>query len=280
MAHRGRPRRPGLQVGTMVRQILLAGFVAISPAAVHAQGRGAMAPVSHAAAVAPKVAMAAPRAGTSQMVPMPRTVVRGGTVRPRTAMPVVRSTRRPVTTRRRFDGEEIGRRPDCNSAPGLGFDAVHQAAICGSGTVGLRGRGLGVPAFFPFFDGGFFLPGSQAAIDETSAADASAAEEAEIEARVEAREASRRRRASESATGPGQAPAAEAENAASSDNDGFVFVRRDGTIFFAVAYSWENGALRYVTSQGLRHTVTLDALDLDATRQFNEQRGLTFRLPA
>ena len=87
-------------------------------------------------------------------------------------------------------------------------------------------------------------------------------------------------RASESATGPGQAPAAEAENAASSDNDGFVFVRRDGTIFFAVAYSWENGALRYVTSQGLRHTVTLDALDLDATRQFNEQRGLTFRLPA
>jgi hypothetical protein len=57
-------------------------------------------------------------------------------------------------------------------------------------------------------------------------------------------------------------------------------VRRDGTVFFAVAYAWENGTLRYVTSQGLRRTVTQDALDLDATRQFNEQRGLTFQLPA
>jgi hypothetical protein len=30
----------------------------------------------------------------------------------------------------------------------------------------------------------------------------------------------------------------------------------------------------------LRQIVTQDALDLDATRQFNEQRGLNFRLPA
>src|SRR5256886_17399617 len=105
MAHRGRPRRPGLQVGTMVRQILLAGFVAISPAAVHAQGRGAMAPVSHAAAGAAKGAMAAPRAGTSQMVAMARTVVRGGTGRPPTAKPLVRRNRRPGHTRKRFGGE-------------------------------------------------------------------------------------------------------------------------------------------------------------------------------
>jgi hypothetical protein len=51
-------------------------------------------------------------------------------------------------------------------------------------------------------------------------------------------------------------------------------------VFFAVAYAWEQGTLRYITSQGLRRTVTQDALDLDATRQFNEQRGLNFRLPA
>jgi len=79
---------------------------------------------------------------------------------------------------------------------------------------------------------------------------------------------------------PAPASTNEAASVTSSDNDEFVFVRRDGTIFFAVAYSWENGTLRYVTSQGLRHTVTQDALDLDATRQFNEQRGLNFRLPA
>ncbi len=262
----------------MVRQIILAGFVVFLPAGVQAQGRGAIPPVSHAAAVAPRVAMTAPHAGTSQMVAVPRTVARGGTVRPRTATPVVRSTRRPITTGRRFDRfdrEDIGRRPGCNSAPGLGFDAVHQAAVCGSGTVGSRGRGLTVPAFFPFFDGGFFLPGSQAAVEESSATDTAPAEESDIEAR----ETSRRRRVSEPVPNPAPAPAAEVASAGPSDNGEFVFVRRDGTIFFAVAYSWENGTLRYVTSQGLRHTVTQDALDLDATRQFNEQRGLNFRLP-
>jgi hypothetical protein len=51
----------------------------------------------------------------------------------------------------------------------------------------------------------------------------------------------------------------------------YVFVRRDGTVFFAVAYSWEQGSLRYISR---------DALDLKATQQFNEERGLTFRSPA
>jgi hypothetical protein len=60
----------------------------------------------------------------------------------------------------------------------------------------------------------------------------------------------------------------------------YVFVRRDGTVFFAVAYSWENGALRYITNQGLRGTLTRDSLDMGATQQFNEQRGLSFRSPA
>ena len=72
----------------------------------------------------------------------------------------------------------------------------------------------------------------------------------------------------------------EASNATPEESDEFVFVRRDGTLFFAVGYAWESGTLRYVTNQGLRRTVTQDALDLDATRQFNEQRGLNFRLPS
>ena len=45
-------------------------------------------------------------------------------------------------------------------------------------------------------------------------------------------------------------------------------------------YSWDNGTLRYVTRDGLRQSVTQDALDMDATQQFNEQRGLSFRVPA
>jgi hypothetical protein len=76
------------------------------------------------------------------------------------------------------------------------------------------------------------------------------------------------------------APAVETAIAAPPDNDQFVFVRRDGTVFFAVAYAWEKGTLRYITGQGLRQTLAQDALDLAATRQFNEQRGLIFRSPA
>ena len=75
-------------------------------------------------------------------------------------------------------------------------------------------------------------------------------------------------------------PAEPTNDAGPEDNSGYVFVRRDGTVFFAVAYSWENGTLRYVTSEGLRRTIAEDALDLDATKQFNEQRGFNFRLPA
>ncbi len=214
--------------------------------------------------------MQAPHAGTAQAMPGTRTVMRGGAVRPRTVVPVVRNTRRQVTTRRRIEDEDINLRPGCNSAPGLGFDAVHQAAICGSTTFGLRTRGFGFPFFFPFFDGGFSLPGSQAAVEESSAAETAQPEATD----AEARETSRHHRLAQPVTAP--APAVETASAASTDNEEYVFVRRDGTVFFAVAYAWEKGTLRYITSQGLRHTVTQDALDLDATRQFNEQRGLNF----
>jgi hypothetical protein len=60
----------------------------------------------------------------------------------------------------------------------------------------------------------------------------------------------------------------------------YVFVRRDGSVFFAVAYTWDAGNLYYVTQEGLRRSATRDSLDLDATQQFNEQRGLNFQSPA
>jgi hypothetical protein len=60
----------------------------------------------------------------------------------------------------------------------------------------------------------------------------------------------------------------------------YIFVRRDGTVFFAVAYSWESGSLRYVSSEGLSRSVARETLDLNATQQFNEQRGMAFRSPA
>jgi hypothetical protein len=256
----------------MFRQIILAGFVVLLPVGVKAQGRGTMPPVSHAVAVGPRVVMQAPHSGTAQVMPGTRAAMRGGAVRPKTGTVGVRSTRRQVTTRRRFEDENVGLRPDCSSAPGFGFDAVHQAATCGSTTQGFRRLGLQVPFFFPFFDGGFSLPGSAVAAEEGSAAEPPQPEGTD----AEVRERGRRYRVTEPVT----APPVEAASSAPPDDEQFVFVRRDGTVFFAVAYSWEKGTLRYITSQGLRRIVTQDALDLDATRQFNEQRGLNFRLPA
>jgi hypothetical protein len=114
------------------------------------------------------------------------------------------------------------------------------------------------------------VPSSPVAAEDGSAAEAQQPESTD----GEVRETDRRYRT------PQPVPAAETASSAASNNEEFVFVRRDGTVFFAVAYAWEKGTLRYITSQGLRHTVTQDTLDLDATRQFNEQRGLNFHSPA
>jgi hypothetical protein len=220
--------------------------------------------------------MPARNAGAVRAMPVARAGVRGGTVRPRTAAPTIRSTRPQNGTRRHFDrfGDEGNRfRPGCSSAPGLGFDAVHQAAICGSGIHGTGGFGAG-GFFFPIFDGGFPVAGPSVGGDEAPVTESAPPDVTDAEFRGRGR----RYRAPEPETAP--TPAAESANAAPADNEPYVFVKRDGTVFFAVAYSWEKGSLRYITSEGLRRVVTQDALDLDATRQFNEQRGLNFRLPA
>lgn len=60
----------------------------------------------------------------------------------------------------------------------------------------------------------------------------------------------------------------------------YVFVRQDGSLIFAVAYSLINDRLQYVTAEGLRRTIPLNTLDFAATQQFNEQRGVSVRLPA
>ena len=59
----------------------------------------------------------------------------------------------------------------------------------------------------------------------------------------------------------------------------YVFVKRDGTRIFAVAYSLAKDKLQYVTKEGLRRTLPLEALDYDATMKSNEERGNTVTLP-
>lgn len=258
----------------MVRPILLAGLVAILPAVVQAQGRGMASAGGHAMSAAPRAMAHVSQPVGAAVRPAPRGPARNGPMRPRTSVPGTRIAR--TNGERRFDNGSL--RSRCrNGVPGLGFDEVHLAAVCGPGGIGGRGFGNQFP-FFPFFNGGFFLPDSSTPSEAAANEDQSgeqAYDQGYQAGSADASERSRRVRAPQAPE-----PAAEDANAMPRENEGYVFVRRDGTVFFAVAYTWENGTLRYVTSEGMRRSVAREALDLNATQQFNEQRGLNFRSPA
>lgn len=257
----------------MIRPTVLAVLVVLFPAIVKGQSRGAMlAPVAaHPTAAAPRpVALGVPPVVASAAAGT-RIVTRSGVVRTG-IRPNARITRRPAGERRNFNADDRIRSSACSSGvPGLGFDVVHLAAVCGPGAVGAGRHGQGSPFFFPFFDGGFYMP--SVPVEEEAAATDAQQQEA---SKVDAHEA--RRRVKD--TQPAPAPVAEPDRAPVRESEQYVFVRKDGTLFFAVAYAWENGTLRYVTSEGLRRNIAKNFLDLEATQQFNEQRGLNFRWPA
>jgi hypothetical protein len=255
----------------MVRPILLAGLVAILPTIVQAQGRAMASGGVHVMAAAPPrmVAPVAHAVGAPGMTGA-RPVVRTAMAPTRSGM--MRTTRRPVGTPRHFVADGREHKPGCSNVPGLGFDAVHQAAVCGPGAFGGGRGGNVVPFFFPFFDGGFYVPSVPAVAEQGASAEPQQTEDTE----ADVAERPRRTRVYASA----QRQENESASAGPSESQEFVFVRRDGTVFFAVAYSWESGTLRYITSEGLRRSVARDSLDLVATQQFNEQRGVNFRLPA
>lgn len=237
---------------------------------------------SHAMPVAPHMMAAAPNGMMHAGRPMGGQPVVGARVGARPSglrsgsrnLSTSRNTVRSSGTRRRFDSDRVGndrnRRPECSSgAPGLGFDEVHLAAVCGPGSIE---GGLGSSFFFPFSDGGFSVPGAPAVDDAAATTEAQDSEDSE----VKVRDRGRRTRV----TREEPAPVSHPDVAAARETGEYVFVRKDGTVFFAVAYTWENGTLRYVTNEGLRRSVARDLLDLNATQQFNEQLGSNFRLPA
>jgi hypothetical protein len=170
---------------------------------------------------------------------------------------------------------------DESNVPGLGFDAVHVAATRGNRAgVGRdrdrdRSRRNEFGVLFPFFDGGGYYVPTGPDISGDVPGDGQAVDDAE-----------------DQGPGPDDGPypydrAPRNANRPPAEQPGpqvnvpeYVFVRRDGTVFFAVAYSWDQGSLRYISSEGTRRSVSRDTLDLKATQQFNEERGLTFRSPA
>jgi hypothetical protein len=300
-----RPGGPGSKVLTMRRFLIFAASFTILPAMAYAQGRGgarvggsfgghvggmmsgtARAAMSGRSALAPAMASQhyALRSPASQAF---RYTYGGHTysgmhfVRTRSGRLIARAPLRQVNAAQTARSNRAVLSED--TVPGLGFDYAHVAAINPRGSHGHgRGRNSGYfAAYFPFYGGsGYYLPlfpddDDYGDVGETPQAAPQSNVEAEAE-EPEETETSDRPPYPQSSQDYVPAP----QPAARQNVDQYVFVRRDGTLFFAVAYAWENGTLRYITSEGIRHTVPGSTLDLNATREFNEQRGLNFTFPA
>jgi hypothetical protein len=256
----------------MRRSLILAASLAIFSPFAAAQRHGTMSSGSMAprpAAVASSAVGHIAPAGVVHMSSPARVVTRVVTTHTRTGGTIVRVIRSANIPRQRLaDNDDLGFSQDFSSAPGLGFDETHLAATRGR-SFGAHRRGRFNGGFFPFFEGGFVLP-TPVVVEQ---APANEVQEEIVE--PDAQERIQRVRPRESAP----TYSAEAAPAPQRETEEYVFVRRDGTVFFAVAYSWDNGTLRYIAQDGLRRSVAGNALDLGATQQFNEQRGLSFHSP-
>ena len=156
-----------------------------------------------------------------------------------------------------------------NDVPGLGFDFAHLAAISGGR------RRFGFFGGTGFFDGGFLFGSPSVIIEQAPAPEAPA--QAEDAIAGDAAEPPRNYLRLRDNYRP---PEPVAQSAPEPPVEQYVFVRRDGGLLYAVGYSWDKDTLRYITADGIRRTIGRDALDLSATEQKNEERGLNFHAPA
>ena len=168
-----------------------------------------------------------------------------------------------------------------NNVPGLGFDYPHLAAV--SPKNGQLGRNFRFRQTVPFGFGGFLIstpeiyvdnPQAVAEVQETAADQG----DADAQAQFEAAQMQAYRAGQKSMVQPAAPPPPAPEP--TPDSASYVFVMRDGAVVFAVAYSWDNGTLRYVTPEGQRKSVAAESLDMNATQSFNESRGLNFHVGA
>ncbi len=147
----------------------------------------------------------------------------------------------------------------------------------GSGFVGLNACPPTTGVVLPFFGGSVYVPIPYYA-DAGAPSDQEPPQE---EAANQPPPDSNPQASDQDSSGGGPAPS----RYRSSANDftkslsEFVFVERDGTKIYAVAYSFLKDKLQYVTKEGIRRTVALDSLDLDATQKQNDDLGNTINLP-
>jgi len=150
--------------------------------------------------------------------------------------------------------------------PGSGFDYTHFFAVHPNS--GACNPVSGV--LLPFIGGGgFYVPVSYnpESSTQTVAQETASNEQPDSNGQASAQEPA-------AASRSGSYPYSYSEPLAE-----YIFVKRDGSAFFAVAYTLLKDKLQYVTKEGLRRIVPLDSIDLDATQKFNEERGNTIILP-
>jgi hypothetical protein len=258
----------------MRRSFVILSLAFLLPSIGQAQRSGEMAASGAHVSAAPATMVAAPRVAPVRPAVSAHAVGQPGRVGKRPpAMPrtITHPTGWNTGTRHRTTqgGREFHNHDlacDGFPVPGLGFDYPHFFATHPN----FRGNcfGLGSGFVVPFIDGGFYLP-SPVYADQQAAAQP--AEEASTEPPAPEEPADRGANFAPTGTGRTQPVPAQQE---------YVFVKRDGTLIFAVAYSWINDRLQYVTREGIRRTIPRNTLDLDATQQFNDQRGVPIQLPA
>lgn len=166
--------------------------------------------------------------------------------------------------------------------PGLGFDFAHLAAInSGAGVRALidpvtqheLALALAIrrqtPVVFGVFPG--FFPGFIPAVEPAVAQPTVVVVQQPVAPEAQAADRS-------------HAPEPEARSAQTlvepaHEAGDFVLVRRDGGLLFAVAFAQGTDRITYVTKEGVRRSVMLSDLDIDATVRINEERGTPLQFP-
>src|SRR5579859_4433642 len=236
----------------MRRFLIFAASLAILPAIASAQSRG-MSQGMISGMVRPAVAGShATMQGSSSvgihMTAGTRTVTGTRLVRTRSGAVVVRRAQH-VNGRMRNSGSR--RAILSQDVPGLGFDFPHFAATHPQGSRDEDRNHQFAGAFLPLFGGGgYYMPLFPEDVEEAPAAEPQQKDTEEAPA----------------APAPGREPVVEPQQSYAGapqpvpeqESDKYVFVRRDGTLFIAVANEWENGTLRYITSEAIRRTASTD----------------------
>jgi len=161
---------------------------------------------------------------------------------------------------------------NCYPVPGFGFDYEHFFAVHPNWNK-YQSQYTGV--VIPGWGGGFYYPVPY----YSEPAPQEAQQEEPVAAPPADQQASNLAASAPTTDQPGSAPSRSYNYAPTQPVEEYVFVKRDGTRIFAVAYSLTKDKLQYVTKEGLRRSLPLDALDYDATMKSNEERGNTVTLP-